>query len=99
MIWLVIFSTLSIVQVGYLWFQWDKISNIIEMTKLANKLIGSQLKDNKPYIKTMDFKSRVVMVIMNFKGLLWIPIILLIIVNLIVATILSGIISLVLLMF
>ena len=99
MIWLAIFGTLTAIEVGYLWFQWDKISNIIEVTKLASNLVDGQLKDNDSYKKLLGFKERVAMFLLNFKGLIVIPIILILLANSIIGLILSLIINLILLMF
>lgn len=99
MIWLSIFLTLTIAQAGYIWFQWDKISNIIEVSKFASDLIGSQLKDNKTYKKVMGIKEKIAMFILNFKGMLWILITLILMVNIVVATIFNIIIKIILMFF
>jgi hypothetical protein len=96
MIWTTIFLTLTIVEGIYLWFQWDKISQVIEVAKLAQDLTGVAFKDNKAYNKAMDFKTKVIFFVLKFKKLIWLPIGLLLIANLIVASIISPIISLIL---
>lgn len=99
MIWIVVFLFLTIAQAGYIWFQWDKISNIIEVTKFASNILDYQLKDNKKYVKMMGFKERVILFILRFKKLIWIPIGLILLINMIVASVLSVIIKIILMFF
>lgn len=99
MIWIVIFLVLTITQAGYIWFQWDKISDIIEVTKFASNILDYQLKDNKKYVKMMGFKERVILFILRFKKLIWVPILLMLLFNTIVASILSVVIKLILMIF
>jgi hypothetical protein len=99
MIWIVVFLVLTIAQGGYIWFQWDKISNIIEVTKFASNILDYQLKDNKKHVKVMGFKEKFILFILRFKKLIWIPIGLMLLINMIVASILSVIIKLILMFF
>jgi len=93
MIWLSVFLVLTITQAGYIWVIWDKISNIVEVSKFASDFIGSQLKDNKAHKKTMGIKERVAMLMLNYKGFIWLPITLILMVNMIVATFINIIIK------
>lgn len=99
MIWLITFLILIVTQFGYIWFQWDKISNIIEVSKFAQELIGDQLKDNDHYKKTMTFKQKIAMVIINFKGLIWIPITFLFLLNIVAASLLTIVFNTLLIFF
>ena len=99
MIWIVVFLLLTIAQAGYIWFQWDKISNIIEVSKFASDILDLHLKDNKKYIKAMGFKERVILFMLKFKKLMWIPIGLMLLLNMIVASILSMILNIILMFF
>lgn len=91
---LCIFALIVLVELGYLVFQWDKISMAFDITKGVVNITGQKEKLDA-------ILSIILSVLSKFKGLLWIPITLLIIANLIVSIVLgfifSGIHSIVLL--
>ncbi len=94
MIWLSVFLVLSLIEVIYLWIQWDKISSIIDVGKMAHDLIGQQLKNNEHYKKVMGFKEKVAMIIFNFKGLTWVLICLILLGNVIISSVLTLVLKL-----
>jgi subtilase family serine protease len=101
MIFLGVFLVLCVVQGGYIWFQWDKLSNIIELFKLSEKFVNEddELKNNKHIKKAITFKDKVVHFVLKYKNLIWIPITLLLIVNTIIASIITILVKLALIIF
>ena len=96
MIWITTFLIMTLIEVIYVSIQWSKIKDLMDISKLANNLLGATLKDNPHYKKALGIKGRIAFMIMNFKGLIWLPISILILVNMMVATLVSIILNLVL---
>jgi len=81
-----IFSIINLVELGYMWFQWDKISVTLDITKGVVNIAGQKEK--------LDAIASIVLsVLSKFKGLVMIPIILLLFINLIASIVLGFILS------
>lgn len=95
MIWIWVFLTLTVVEGVYIWLRWDKISQVINIGKFTHDLFGDQLKQIKKFQKTMGFKEKIIFFFLRYKKLIWLPIIILLIINGVVASIFSAICSII----
>ena len=100
MIILILFIILNVVTFGYSWICWRRLSNNIETAKSISHLINNKyLIDNKTKIgKVWSFLLLLLSIkdfISNNKKLIWIPIFILVVINLLLALIIGGIIMLI----
>ena len=92
MIILGIFLVLTIVEFGFLWFQWDKVSTVVEVAEFVGDNVNLHEKQDA-------FMATIRKIVKKFKKLLWIPAGLLLFVNFLVALIVGGIATLIIALF
>ncbi len=81
-----VFAVIVLVEIGYLWFQWDKISVALDVTKGVVNITGQKEK--------LDVITSIVMsALSKFKGLVAIPIVLVLFVDFMASVVLGFILS------
>lgn len=79
----------------YIWLRWDKISKIINITNLTSDLFGDQLKQIKKFQRTMGIKEKIIIFFLKYKKLIWAPIIMLLLINALIASMFSLVCSII----
>jgi hypothetical protein len=86
MIILTLFGVLSLVVFGFLWFQYDRLSNILDIVELVDENTSATNKLGKV--------SRITLSVMKkFRSMLWIPAMVVLVLLFIISTILGGLIT------
>lgn len=100
MIILILFVLITVVETIFLWLQWDKISMALDLIEFSSKLIENNESINQLLIKTGFSKAKIFLIklLIKFKKLVWIPITIILFINLIVSCIIGTMINLILML-
>ena len=88
MITLLIFILLGLIEAAIIFIKWNEMEDLHQIGKIGTKVIGIDQEYNKLVDKFVRW-------VLSNKGLIWIPIFILSVANLIVAVVLSTIYSII----
>ena len=69
---LTIWLLLSVVILGYLWFQWDKLSILIDGVKIGSDLIKDNIKNENVVYKHDKVKMFTLSLLSKFRKFIWV---------------------------